>query len=204
MKGSQGPVNTSLRRSVWAIYRARVARAAVELLARELDEAYEMLRERLAGLTDEEFFWEPVPDCWTVRQDERGHWAADYPEPPHPEPPPFTTIAWRVVHVSESKIMYHEYAFGAARLTFPEINSAHTAASAIAQLEEGHVLLKADLSGQSDHDLDRPRLTNWGDRWPAWRVFWTMIHHDLHHGGEIGALRDLYRVTASARLRAGT
>jgi hypothetical protein len=22
-----------------------------------------------------------------------------------------------------------------------------------------------------------------------------MIHHDAHHGGEIGALRDLYRVT---------
>jgi hypothetical protein len=25
-----------------------------------------------------------------------------------------------------------------------------------------------------------------------------MIHHDIHHGAEIGALRDLYRVTRSA------
>jgi hypothetical protein len=25
---------------------------------------------------------------------------------------------------------------------------------------------------------------------------WTMIDHDAHHGGEIGCLRDLYRVTA--------
>jgi hypothetical protein len=25
-----------------------------------------------------------------------------------------------------------------------------------------------------------------------------MIHHDAHHGGEIGALRDLFRVTRSA------
>jgi len=36
-------------------------------------------------------------------------------------------------------------------------------------------------------------LTNWGEKWPAWRIFWAMIEHDLHHGGEIGALRDLYR-----------
>ena len=42
-------------------------------------------------------------------------------------------------------------------------------------------------------DLDAPRLTNWGEEWPTWRVLWTMIDHDLHHGGEIGVLRDLYR-----------
>ena len=176
-----------------------MGRDAVEILSQELDEAYEMMRGRLEGLTDDEFFWEPVPDCWTVRKDERGHWAADYPEPPHPEPPPFTTIGWRLVHVSECKIMYREYAFGAARLTFPEIDSAHTASSAIAQLAEGHAVLRADLTALTDDDLERPRLTNWGDRWPTWRVFWAMINHDLHHGGEIGTLRDLYRVTRQAR-----
>src|SRR4029079_15389458 len=42
-------------------------------------------------------------------------------------------------------------------------------------------------------DLDPGRITNWGEEWPTWRVLWTMIDHDLHHGGEIGALRDLYR-----------
>src|SRR5947208_5726956 len=130
-----------------------MVRRAVDLLVSELDEAYELIRSRLEGLTDEEFFWEPVRDCWTVRRDERGHWSADYPEPPHPEPPPFTTIAWRLVHVSECKLMYHEYAFGAARLTFPEIDSAHTAADATRQLEEGHAVLRADLDALSDDDL---------------------------------------------------
>jgi hypothetical protein len=37
------------------------------------------------------------------------------------------------------------------------------------------------------------RTTNWGERCPARQIFWTMISHDLHQGGEIGALRDLYR-----------
>jgi hypothetical protein len=176
-----------------------VARAAVEIIRERLQEAYESIRERVDGLTDAEFFWEPVARCWTVRRRDDGRWAVDYPEPPHPDPAPFTTIGWRLVHVAECKVMYHEYAFGAARLTFPEIDSAHTAAAAIAQLKDGHAMLVRDLAGLDDASLDREVLTNWGERWPARKIFWTMVDHDLHHGGEIGALRDLYRERAPMR-----
>jgi uncharacterized damage-inducible protein DinB len=166
---------------------------AVDLLARQAAEAYDMIRARVDGLTDEEFWWEPVPGCWTVRPAANGRWAADYAEP-DPDPPPFTTIAWRLVHVAECKLMYHEHAFGPGRLTWPELDSPHTAADGIAALEQGQALLTGALDGLRDADLDRPRLTNWGEEWPTWRILWTMIHHDLHHGGEIGALRDLYRI----------
>jgi hypothetical protein len=169
--------------------------SAVAVLRAELEDAYAELRGRLDGLTDEEFFWEPVPNCWTVRKRATGLWAADYPEPPHPEPPPFTTIGWRLVHVGECKLMYHEYAFGAAKLTWPEIDSAHTAADAIASLEGGQAQLLRDLDALRDDDLDREVKTNWGEVWPARRIFWTMTSHDLHHGGEIGVLRDLHRET---------
>ena len=169
--------------------------ATVALLTEQLNEAYARIRARVDGLTDDEFFWEPVAGCWTVRANERGHWSVDYPEPPHPEPAPFTTIGWRLVHVVECKLMYHEYAFGPAKLTFPEINSAHTARDAITRLEEGHRLLSRDLAALADADLERMVLTNWGEEWPAWRIFWTMIDHDIQHGAEIGALRDLYRFT---------
>src|SRR5439155_433480 len=97
--------------------------------------------------------------------------AAGNPDFPHPDPPPFTTIAWRLVHVSECKLMYHEYAFGRAKLTFPDINSAHTTKDAIAQLEQGHALLQHDLLDIDDARLDREVLTNWGEKWPAWRTF---------------------------------
>ena len=69
----------------------------------------------------------------------------------------------------------------------------HTAAEAIASLEENHARLCAALDGLNDSDLLEMRLTNWGERWPTWRIFSTMTAHDLHHGGEIGCLRDLYR-----------
>ena len=89
--------------------------------------------------------------------------------------------------------MYHECAFGPAKLTFPEIDSAHTAVAALAQLEAGHTMLARDLETLDDAGLEREVLTNWGEKWPARKIFWTMVNHDLHHGGEIGALRDLFR-----------
>ena len=174
---------------------------ATQLLAAQMDEAYRFMRGSVEGLTDADFFWSPVEDCWTVRRRANGRWAADYPEPPHPDPGPFTTIAWRLVHVAECKLMYHEYAFGAAKLEWPEIDSAHTASDAIAELERGQRLLVEALNGLTDADLDTGRMTNWGEEWPTWRILWTMIEHDLHHGGEIGALRDLYRERTMANNR---
>jgi uncharacterized damage-inducible protein DinB len=174
---------------------------ATQLLAAQMDEAYRFMRGSVQGLTDAHFFWSPVDDCWTVRRGADGRWAADYPEPPHPEPGPFTTIAWRLVHVAECKLMYHEYAFGAAKLEWPEIDSTHTAVDAIDSLERWQGLLTDDLAGLTDQELDAPRRTNWGEEWPAWRIFWTMVEHDIHHGAEIGALRDLLRVTGGASTR---
>jgi hypothetical protein len=91
--------------------------------------------------------------------------------------------------------MYHEWAYGAARLTWPELDTPHTAADAIALLDQGQALLRGDLHGLAEAQLDEPRRTNWGETWPAWRIFWAMIDHDALHGGAIGCLRDLYQWT---------
>ena len=55
---------------------------------------------RLGGLTDEEYFWEPVTGCSNVRPgaDAGGVFTQDR-EFPAPDPPPITTIAWRLVHI---------------------------------------------------------------------------------------------------------
>jgi len=175
-----------------------MANATRSLLISGLDDAYQTLHDRLAGLTDEEFFWEPVPGCWTVHQDEQGHWVEDY-ELPEPVPAPFTTIGWRLVHVATCKVMYHEYAFGPRKLTWDDIEIPHTAADTIAMLEEGHKRLREVLLRLNEADLEKMVLTNWGEQWPTQKIFWTMISHDLHHGGEIGCLRDLYKSKNSTR-----
>jgi hypothetical protein len=168
---------------------ARMSR--VDLLLAEMDETYARVVTRLLGTTDEEYFWEPVPGCWRVHGEDDPPWL-DYAFP-DPDPAPVTSLGWRLLHIADCKIMYHEYAYGPAKLTFPDLVPPTTAAGAIARLEEGHALLRADLAALADDDLDTLVGTNWGEQWPAWRVFWTMIHHDAHHGAEIGTLRDLYR-----------
>jgi hypothetical protein len=165
---------------------------AVKLLTAQMDEVWDRFRNRLEGLSDDEFLWEPVADCWTIHQADDGGWWIDY-EDRAPEPPSFTTIAWRLVHVAACKVMYHEYAFGEGKLTWDDLVIPHTATGAIAWLEDGHARLRAALDTLTDADLDVLRATNWGDRWPTWRILWTMIDHDAHHGAEIGTLRDLYR-----------
>jgi hypothetical protein len=45
------------------------------------------------------------------------------------------------------------------------------------------------LDTLTDADLDVERATNWGDRWTAWRILWTMIDHNAHRGAEIDALQ---------------
>jgi DinB superfamily len=156
-----------------------------------LEDTYERLRKRLDGLTDDEFFWQPVADAWTIFEDRPGHWQYSYAVP-DPNPAPVTTIGWQIVNVATCKLMYHEWAYGPAKLTWPELMIPHTASDGIALLDTGHRLLRADLLGLSEDDLNLPRRTNWGEIRPASRIFTVLIDHDALHGGAIGQMRDLY------------
>ena len=70
-------------------------------LVTAFDYVWERLTGRLGGLTDEEYFWEPVAGCWSLRQDEQGRWRLDGGGGggPAPDPAPVTTIAWRLGHL---------------------------------------------------------------------------------------------------------
>ena len=98
--------------------------SAVSRLRAIQDESYKRLRQRIDGLTDAEFFWEPAQGAWTIYQDRPGHWTYHYAIP-DPDPAPVTTIGWQLIHLATCKVMYHDWAYGLARLTFPEIESAH-------------------------------------------------------------------------------
>jgi DinB family protein len=170
-----------------------------ELLATAMDEAFREFVERLDGLTDVEFFWEPVPGCWNVYRDADGNWTYPYEEP-DPVPSPVTTIGWRLVHVALCKVIYHEWAFGPRHLTFLNVETPHNVETCVGMLTRGHALLAADLAALDRSDLDRRVMTNWGEEWPAWRIFTTMTDHDARHGAEIGVLRDLYRASGGTEV----
>jgi uncharacterized damage-inducible protein DinB len=59
-------------------------------------------------------------------------------------------------------------------------------------LREGHHRwLNSVHSLADDSELDRERLTNWGDRLPTRIILRIMIAHDFYHAGEINHLRAL-------------
>jgi DinB superfamily len=162
------------------------------------------LRPRLDGLTDEEYFWPPVPGCWTLsRRGESaapmshgtGEFTMDYADP-LPDPEPVTTIAWRLAHLldvfgSPEAPHFEPRPGGRLAISYPG-----TAKDALNQLDAGHDAWISDVRSLGAAGLARPQ----GDLSPpqfadapiARRVMFTHMEA-IHHSAEICLLRDLYR-----------
>ena len=158
------------------------------------------LRPRLEGLTDDEYFWEPVPGAWSLRRTGTGtdgRWTIDF-EVPEPAPAPFTTIAWRLNHlvvgVLGARVASH---FGGPRAEYETWPYAGTAAEALDQLDTAYALWVACVRGLGEEGLARPcgpAEGPYADHPLAALV--THIHREvIHHGAEICTLRDLYTHT---------
>ncbi len=167
------------------------------------------LRPRLERLTDEEYRWEPVDGCWSVRPGPDGRWVPDGLGQ-HPDTPPFTTIAWRLVHIAGYVLGNRASAFFGDG-TVPEEagmwDPRHvpqpipgTAADAIAYLERAYQRWHDGVAALSPAALLAP-LGPKGELFSAEPMAALIVHINrevMHHGGEIGALRDLYRATGAA------
>ena len=102
-------------------------------------------------------------------------------------------------HVGWCKWMYENYAFGTANLrgdqppiTPPAGTRARPREQLLAWLKEGHARwLDSVRALPSDAELERDRLTNWGERLPTRVIIRIMIGHDFYHAGEINHIRAL-------------
>ncbi|NLU84524.1 DinB family protein [Rhodococcus sp. HNM0569] len=173
------------------------------------------LRARLDGLTDDEYFWEPVADTWSVRPrgtstapvlGGSGEMTIDFAFP-EPDPPPFTTIAWRLGHVVVGVLAVRNAAhFGREATDYFAFDYATTAADALAQLDAEYATWLAGVESLGEAGLARPcgeAEGPFGDRPMATLVL--HIHRELiHHLGEVCLLRDLYQHTHGAPLGAPT
>ena len=109
------------------------------------------------------------------------------------------TIADILEHVGWAKWMYEDCAFGSASLRGDQPPLVPTGGARsrpsdelLSWLSEGHRRwLEAIRALPSDAELDRGRLTNWGERLPTRSIIQIMISHDLYHAGEINHLRAL-------------
>jgi hypothetical protein len=102
-----------------------------------------------------------------------------------------------MLHVSDGNTIYWEHAFGPRLRNFWDLIPHGDAAGAIEYLTESQGPITATLAALDDDALDGLRPTQFGVEWPASRVFRVLIDEQVHHGAEIGLLRDLYRYRAT-------
>ena len=179
----------------------------VGLLLDQLETSLGLTRERLAGLTDAEFGWEPVEGCWSVRPaaQARGHrpygagdWRLDFGRSPDDTgPEPLTTIAWRVGHLVAMFRDRWEWTFG-SRSVAPEVNTAFTpvAADALAGLWASARRWADGVGGLTDEQLDTVGFGQYphglDPQLPIVSIVWWLNREFVHHAAEAALLRDLY------------
>ncbi len=158
------------------------SRTAIDTLVWLIEEAFDgdpshSLLSNLHHLREED---------WTATPGENGRSVADILE-----------------HVGWSKWMYEDYAFGSASMRgdqpplIPEGGvRSRPHEELLAWLTEGHQRWLASVRALADDsELDRERLTNWGEQLPTRDIIRIMIAHDFYHAGEINHLRALLQKT---------
>jgi hypothetical protein len=162
------------------------------------------VRPRLEGLTDDEYFWEPVPGCWSIRRRGDavttmaagvGEYVCDF-ELPEPQPAPVTTIAWRLGHLIVGIFGVRNAAhFGGPEISYPTAEWAGDAKTALTQLDEGYERWVAGVRSLDAEGLAEPVGPAEGPY--AAHPYAALILHNhreaIHHLAEILLLRDLYR-----------
>jgi hypothetical protein len=151
------------------------------------------LRPRLDGLTDDEYFWQPVPGCWTVHRDG----GVDFEDPP-PQPVPVTTIAWRMAHIIIGVLAMRSHShFGGPPAGYASWPYATDADTALRQLDEEYARWIAGVRGLDVDELATPVGSAEG-QWAAAPMATLILHINrevIHHGAEICLLRDLFMHT---------
>jgi hypothetical protein len=170
----------------------------VALLA--LDRAWDRIRQRIFGLTQAEYVWEPVVGMWSVRLGADGVWRVQRVarDAPDPVPAPVTTVAWRLWHIgSECLAEYTANGLGAWPLPGLEVNGSdwfEHVGDALDAVDTSWNAFRGGLGGLGEDGLWRPLGPGWGSYGSAPWV--SLALHALdelsHHGAEIALLRDLH------------
>lgn len=153
------------------------------------------LRPRMDGLTDDEYFWEPAPGCWTVRR-VGGRWRPDGGL--EPEIPPVTTIAWRLCHIGTVLCARASFHFGDRSWSREGVSWPGTAADALAFIDRCWAAWKSGVDALSPEDLERRSEGPPGTldaRFLLANVIQHVNREVIHHGAEVALLRDLWRAT---------
>jgi DinB superfamily len=156
------------------------------------DYMWNRVRNRTDGLTDAEYFWEPVGDVWTVRNHD-GRWIADWARP-DPVPAPVTTIAWRMWHIADCLASYVAPHHGEWPLPGEFRDWVGEAEPARTLMDTAYAVFRERMTALGEDGIRQEMGPAWGpyehEPWSA--LVLHAIDEIVHHGAEIALLRDLY------------
>ncbi len=171
---------------------SRPTTSVSQVMLESMDDIVARLVDRLDGMTNEEYLWEPVTGMWSVRSTPDGP-LVDMDEDRGIDPAPVTTIAWRLWHIGSD--CFAEYTKRFAGEPDARLDATWTmdTGEAIERLQSSWSDFRATLAGFDDW------FTQLGDGFGPWHRhciadFAMHASNELvHHGAEIALLRDLYR-----------
>jgi DinB superfamily len=165
------------------------------------DYMVEVLTERLTGLTDEEFLWQPAPNVWTVRAGPDGLPIPDVKgwAPTGAAGTPPRTLAWSIDHLGAGGFERADYLVGSHSLKHEDLSWPMTADEGVAFMLAGLAAWRTGLDQMTDEDLDTvgrsafPRGLD--PTLPLIEIVWWMNKELIFHSAEIWFARDLYSAT---------
>jgi hypothetical protein len=162
-----------------------------------LDYYFERLRGRLVGLTDDEYLWEPVTPCLSIRPGAPGRARRNN----HEAPDDFTTIAWRLCHIGDTLREERNWRWLGQEPTLldADIRQPPTASDAVRYVEEAFAVWTQLVASIAADDWWLPLGPAAGAYASTDRVALVVHIMDelIHHAAEVALLRDLYRVRAT-------
>lgn len=158
-----------------------------------MDRMFGQLLGRLEGVTTQEYLWEPVAGCWSVRARPGAVPLAEGAGQRDVDPAPVTTIAWRLWHIAIDCLDDYTRRFGG--------DSSDASAEWTTDADEAIEILAEKWTAYRSVVAERNWWDELGDTWEHWSrhsVADMAMHASnelVHHGAEIALLRDLYRTS---------
>lgn len=160
-------------------------------LLAQWDTALVMLLDRLAGLDDAEYRWQPTPGAADLVDDGTGALVVSSEAGQSTR-----TIAWTLGHVTDLCWARADYTDGgrdrpAKYLPFPG-----KAAPAVAEFHDAANRWRAAIAGADATQATQVGYSSWPigmDRdLPFVDIVWWMNRELIHHGADVATVRDLY------------
>jgi hypothetical protein len=136
------------------------------------DTSAEMLLERLEGVTDEEWTWQPAP---TLR-----------------------SLSWTAIHLGELGTLRSDWTTGSHSLRREDLTWPETATEGMAAMKVGLDAWRGTLGEVDDEDLDTVGRSAFPDgldpQLPLIDIAWWNTRELIHHGADMATVRDMYAV----------